>query len=314
MLTGLNGNNQLFGGDGNDTLDGRDGNDFLNGGVGNDTITGGLGNDTLIGGGGTDVLIGGAGDDEYLYTGTETLTEVANGGMDKVMVFAGNTNATTFTLAENFEIAALGNSSNVGYGVNVFTNVNTLIGNGANNLLLGNIDDNVISGGAGNDTLAGFGGDDLLTGGLGADLFVLNLNPSSFNNQVGGFGGQINDFNRTGANEGDRLLLNFKTTDGTGYAYSFNGGTSFGNTAQDAPRATLTYDASTGLLEMQFQQSNGNGGWTFNADNTPDISYLITGANDTTAAQLSANSFLVDPTINTTHPMQSNGGYWGQQA
>jgi hypothetical protein len=98
------------------------------------------------------------------------------------------------------------------------------------------------------------------------------------------------------------------------YAYSFNGGTSFGNAAQDAPRATLTYDASTGLLEMQFQQSDGNGGWAFSsADNTPDISYLITGATDSAAAQLSANSFLVDNSITTGHPMQGNS-LWGSQA
>ena len=131
---------------------------------------------------------------------------------------------------------------------------------------------------------------------------------------MSGFGGQITDFNRTGANEGDRLLLNFKTSTGQDYAYSFNGGASFGNTAQDAPRATLTYDASTGLLEMQFQQSDGNNGWAFSStDSTPDISYLITGASDTTAAVLSANSFLVDTSINTSHPMQGNN-FWGSQA
>jgi Ca2+-binding RTX toxin-like protein len=321
LLNGLYGNDTLYGGDGLDKLDGGAGDDLLNGGAGNDTVTGGAGIDTLIGGGGTDVLIGGAGDDEYLYTGTETLTEVAGGGIDKVFVFAGNT-PNTFTLADNFEWAALGNSGGVGGAgsdINVFTNVATLIGNSANNLLLGNTDDNVINGGAGNDTLSGYGGDDLLIGGLGTDLFVLNLSPNQDqqSDRVSGFGGQITDFNRTGVNEGDKLLLNFRAMNGSSsvdYAYSFNGGTSFGNTAQDAPRATLTYDASTGLLEMQFQQSDGNGGWAFSsADSTPDISYLITGASDSAAAVLNANSFLVDTSIDTTHPMQRDN-YWGQQA
>jgi trimeric autotransporter adhesin len=318
LLNGLFGNDTLFGGDGLDRLDGGDGDDLLNGGAGNDTVTGGAGIDTLIGGGGTDVLIGGAGDDEYLYTGSETLTELANGGIDKVLVFAGNT-PNTFTLADNFEWAALGNSGSVGDDINVFTNVTTLVGNSANNLLLGNIDDNVMNGGAGNDTLSGYGGDDLLIGGLGTDLFVLNLSPNQDqqSDRVSGFGGQITDFNRSGANEGDKLLLNFKAMNGSSsvdYAYSFNGGTSFGNTAQDAPRATLTYDASTGLLEMQFQQSDGNGGWAFSsADSTPDISYLITGTSDSAAAVLNANSFLVDTSIDTTHPMQRDN-YWGQQA
>jgi len=318
LLNGLYGSDTLFGGDGLDKLDGGDGDDLLNGGAGNDTVTGGAGIDTLIGGGGTDVLIGGAGDDEYLYTGTETLTEVAGGGIDKVFVFAGNA-ATTFTLADHFEYAALGNSGGVGDDINVFTNVTTLVGNSANNFLLGNTDDNVMNGGAGNDTLAGYGGDDLLIGGLGTDLFTLNLspNPTTQYERVSGFGGQITDFNRTGANEGDKLLLNFKAMNGSSsvdYAYSFNGGTSFGNAAQDAPRATLTYDASTGLLEMQFQQSDGNGGWAFSsADSTPDISYLITGASDSAAAVLNANSFLVDTSITTGHPMQGNS-LWGQQA
>jgi Ca2+-binding RTX toxin-like protein len=318
LLNGLYGNDTLYGGDGLDKLDGGAGDDLLNGGAGNDTVTGGAGIDTLIGGGGTDVLIGGAGDDEYLYTGTETLTEVAGGGIDKVFVFAGNT-PNTFTLADNFEWAALGNSGGVGGAgsdINVFTNVATLIGNSANNLLLGNTDDNVINGGAGNDTLSGYGGDDLLIGGLGTDLFVLNLSPNQDqqSDRVSGFGGQITDFNRTGASEGDKLLLNFKAMNGSSsvdYAYSFNGGTSFGNAAQDAPRATLTYDASTGLLEMQFQQSDGNGGWAFSsADSTPDISYLITGTSDSAAAVLNANSFLVDTNIDTTHPMQRDN-YWG---
>jgi hypothetical protein len=65
---------------------------------------------------------------------------------------------------------------------------------------------------------------------------------------------------------------------------------------------------------MQFQQSDGNGGWAFSsADNTPDISYLITGTSDSAAAVLNANSFLVDTSIDTTHPMQRDN-YWGQQA
>jgi Ca2+-binding RTX toxin-like protein len=312
LLTGLAGNDTLFGGDGLDRLDGGAGNDLLNGGAGNDTVTGGLGNDTLLGGGGTDVLIGGAGDDEYLYTGSETLTELANHGIDKVIVKAGNTNPTTFTLAEHFEYAALGNSTEYS-GINVFNNVSVLIGNGANNLLLGNVDSNTISGGLGNDTLAGYGGDDLLTGGAGADLFVLNLSPSEYqqSDQVSGFGGQIADFNRTG-NEGDRLLLNFKANGWADYAYSFNDGADFGNTAAGAPRAILNYDAGTGLLEIQLQQSVGNG-WAFNSsDNTPDITYLITGASDTAAAALSQASFMVDPSNSMGHPMMGDP-FWGRQ-
>jgi Ca2+-binding RTX toxin-like protein len=316
LLTGLWGNDTLFGGADTDTLDGGTGNDLLDGGLGNDMVMGGAGNDTLIGGGGTDVLIGGAGDDEYLYTGSETLTELANGGIDKVMVAAGNTNPTTFTLADHFEYAALANDASSGSGINVFSNVSVLIGNSANNVLLGNIDSNTISGGAGNDELAGFGGDDLLTGGAGADLFALSMSPFGGSQFEAGFGGQITDFNRTGANEGDKLLLKFRADTGSSYhdyAYSFNGGADFGNTAAGAPRAILSYDAGTGLLEIQLQQSVGNG-WAFNSnDNTPDITYLVTGASDTAAAALSQASFMVDPGNTMGHPMMGDP-FWGRSS
>jgi Ca2+-binding RTX toxin-like protein len=235
------------------------------------------------------------------------------GGLDKVLVFAGNTNASTFTLADGLEYAALANSTNPGYGINVFNNVTSLIGNSANNVLMGNIDSNTINGGSGIDTLAGFGGDDLLIGGGGADVFSLNLDPNHFNNQVLGFGGQISDFNRTGANEGDRLLLNFKDeTTGTAYAYSFNGGADFGNTANGAPHAYISYDSTTGLLGIELEHRVGNQ-WVLNStDNTPDISFLVTGANDTTGAALSQASFLVNPDMDLTHPMQGDG-FWGRQ-
>jgi Ca2+-binding RTX toxin-like protein len=227
------------------------------------------------------------------------------------MVLAGNTNATTFTLADNFEWAALGSTTIAGDFANLFNNVTSLFGNGVDNRLLGNRDDNVINGGAGNDTLAGYGGDDLLTGGLGADKFYLNLNldPSAATGPVAGFGGQITDFNRTG-NEGDKLVLNFKTSTGLDYAYSFNG-TDINNVV-GAPRAALTYDQTTGLLEIQFQQSSGSG-WAFAADQTPDISYLITGATDSLAPILSASSSFEVVSTGMNHPMHNNG-LWGQQA
>jgi Ca2+-binding RTX toxin-like protein len=229
------------------------------------------------------------------------------------MVAAGNTNATTFTLAEHFEYAALANDASPGAGMNVFNNVSVLIGNSANNLLLGNVDSNTIMGGLGNDTLAGFGGDDLLTGGAGADLFALSISAFGGGQFEAGFGGQITDFNLTGASEGDRLLLNFKANTGPNmsqdYAYSFNGGADFGNTVEGAPRAILSYDAGTGLLEIQLQQSVDNG-WAFNSmDNTPDITYLVTGASDTAAAALSEASFIVDSSNSMGHPMVGDA-FW----
>jgi hypothetical protein len=65
------------------------------------------------------------------------------------------------------------------------------------------------------------------------------------------------------------------------------------------------YDSTTGLLEISFQP-DGSGSFS------PDISYLITG-NGTDPVVLDTDSFLVDNTIITGHPMQGNG-FWGQQA
>jgi hypothetical protein len=66
------------------------------------------------------------------------------------------------------------------------------------------------------------------------------------------------------------------------------------------------YDSTTGLLEISFQQPDGSGSFS------PDISYLIMGANGTDPAVLNADSFLVDNSTTTSHPMQGEG-FWQQQ-
>ncbi len=58
-ITGLGGDDHLYGGAGNDTLTGNKGNDYLEGNADNDKLIGGKGNDTLV---------GGKGNDTYLYT------------------------------------------------------------------------------------------------------------------------------------------------------------------------------------------------------------------------------------------------------
>jgi len=49
VVSGDNGNVDLFGGPGDDTVQGGDGNDSLVGNFGNDTLLGGEGDDTLFG-------------------------------------------------------------------------------------------------------------------------------------------------------------------------------------------------------------------------------------------------------------------------
>ena len=312
-LVGSYGNDTLLAGDGNDWLNGGDGNDVLNGGQGNDYIAGGAGNDVLIGGGGYDYLAGGTGNDEYLYTGTENIVENYNEGIDKVLVTANG-----YYLGSNIEIAALANTP--GAAPNMISLPAYLYGNELDNVLMGNTGDNLLVGNGGNDTIAGFGGDDTIYGGYGNDLFALTLDPthSIDPSTLNGFGGTIEDFNRYGEN--DQFLLNFVTggTGNTPYHYSLNVGygSSFinGSTQHDATaEAAITYDPSSGLLEVAFQHyDNIAHTWSFDPSGNTNLSYLVNGANDyTPATSISAASFTIDPSMDLTHPMQSNTSYFG---
>ena len=66
-LMGAGGDDILDGGEGNDSLSGGEGNDRLLGGEGNDSLSGEKGDDTLIGGAGNDILVGGNGIDTYIF-------------------------------------------------------------------------------------------------------------------------------------------------------------------------------------------------------------------------------------------------------
>lgn len=66
LLVSYSGDDVLTGGNGNDELYADSGNDVLTGGEGNDRLHGGSGNDVLDGGGGTDRLSGGLGDDIFV--------------------------------------------------------------------------------------------------------------------------------------------------------------------------------------------------------------------------------------------------------
>ncbi|WP_304609452.1 calcium-binding protein, partial [Polynucleobacter sp. MWH-HuK1] len=322
-LIGAYGADTLLGGDGDDYMNGAQNNDVLNGGTGNDQIYGDQGNDILIGGGGTDKLFGGLGDDEYLFTGTETINELVNQGIDKVLV-----TTTGYALSANVEYAALANMP--GATPNLMSLPSFLTGNELNNVLLGNTGDNTLSGGAGNDTIAGYGGDDTITGGLGNDLFALTLDPthSIDPSDLNSFGGTITDFNRAGEN--DRFLLNFLAGgDGgingnLGFHYQLNVGygASFINgstvSSNQVPEAMITYDPGSGLLQIAFQhyqegEGQNPGFWTYAGDNgNTNLSFIVNGANDATpAVNINAASFLIDTDLDLTHPMQSDTAYWG---
>jgi len=75
-LDGNLGANQIWGGDGDDRIQGGLGSDDLYGEAGNDSLLGGLGDDRLTGGTGADRLEGGLGNDLFVFTATDTATDI----------------------------------------------------------------------------------------------------------------------------------------------------------------------------------------------------------------------------------------------
>ncbi|MBV1719595.1 MAG: hypothetical protein KMY51_06265, partial [Desulfomicrobium sp.] len=78
-ISGLDGDDTIYGGGLYDTIYGGAGNDSIDGGTHEDSIFGGAGNDTLHGGDGIDTIWGGDGDD-YLYGGSSNDQDALIGG------------------------------------------------------------------------------------------------------------------------------------------------------------------------------------------------------------------------------------------
>ncbi len=184
----------MFGGDGDDRLDAWHNSNFLSGGAGHDTILGGSGDDMMNGGTGNDqldgrgqgadTLRGGAGNDSLSVTGGDDLIEAGSGNDSAVFGSSGN-------------IAYLGegNDSLVSWEETVFQTVdgtNIVYGGGGSDTVLAHgTEDSIINGGGGNDDLTLIGTGEVF-GKEGSDT----LNGSTV------FGGEGNDYVRTGAAEG----------------------------------------------------------------------------------------------------------------
>ncbi len=112
----------------------------------------------LVGNSSNNVLSGGAGNDTYVIDTSDTVIEIAGGGIDTIR--------SAFTLGalaanvENLQLTGSGNLNGVG---------NTLA-----NALTGNSGNNSLTGGDGNDTLDGATGTDTLDGGTGNDTYVVD--------------------------------------------------------------------------------------------------------------------------------------------
>ena len=252
VISGNDGNDQLYGGNfadqlnggnGDDYVEGRDGDDFLTGDAGNDTIyagggidnvDGGIGDDLIRGGAGDDIIVGGDGDDNI---SGETGNDTIDGGAGRDFITyaftdAGVTSGITLD-ASNFASAATFTMGDGRGGTDTLSNVEYLgvLGSQFDDVITGSQfatstsvnPANILSGGAGNDTLTGGGNWDQLDGGTGND--VLNgggggdsLTGGAGNDQLNG--GDGNDFLNPGSGldavDGgaglDTLLIDYSAT------------------------------------------------------------------------------------------------------
>jgi large repetitive protein len=203
-LTGTARNDTITGGNGIDTLIGGGGNDGLAGDAGNDSIVGGTGNDTMTGGAGVDRFV--------VDAGTDSITDLATGGNDLLIVSAGAiANATlsgAWTASANVSNAGQGNLTSAGFNVSLAA-VNgpatglwsiTNAGNAAAVVFTGSAQRDRLTGGLGADSLLGNNGDDTLTGGEESDTLIGGGGVDSL---VGGAGDDV----MTGGLEVDRFLV-----------------------------------------------------------------------------------------------------------
>ena len=151
------GNDKLKGGDVNDEISGLSGDDTLYGMGGDDILDGGDDNDLLVGGPGADTLKGGGGDDVISYSDSP----------DGVTIHLGDGTARGGD-AEGDTIVDRGNADRVEHVRGSMYN-DMLTGNSRDNSLWGLDGDDDLDGGRRGDSLYGGAGDDDLDGGDGDD-------------------------------------------------------------------------------------------------------------------------------------------------
>jgi Ca2+-binding RTX toxin-like protein len=260
--TVLNGAISIRSGRSNDTVTGSDFTDEIRGGRDNDSLMGGPGNDTIEGAAGNDIEIGGAGADRYTFPddnngyGTDTLQETDAGGGD-LLDFSGRAAAITVDLGllanpgvfagETINLNAIDRFENVYTSNSATAYVDTVNGNGLNNLIQGNAGNDVINGLGGNDTLIGGGGDDQLDGGAGND----SLDGSAGNDAILGGG---DDDSISGGSFTDPISNGLLTSPATGQVLNEASGLVVGRAN---PGILWTIDDSAGNTELYANNLTG---------------------------------------------------------
>ncbi|MEM1162564.1 MAG: calcium-binding protein, partial [Pseudomonadota bacterium] len=179
------------------SLSGLAGDDILYGGSGNDLVYGGIGNDTLIGKAGDDAFYGGTGNDFYEGgAGRDRFEEAVYGGVDTIS-YASATSGVSFGRSFN----GVGGDANGDFFVGDFE---VLIGSSHNDVLYakqpqsGPLQGFVIYGGGGDDKLIGQGSvSDTVTGAsygdVGNDVFLIGFT-GEIDDIYGGIGHDTADF------------------------------------------------------------------------------------------------------------------------
>ncbi len=224
-----------------------------------DTITGDSNNNTINGGAGGDTLTGGSGIDTFnVDFGTDSITDVGNGGADKVVVAAGATTNGTVTVswtADNNTVnAGTANftSGSSGIGISV------ALAGGANGYsLTGNTGSEILIGSAQADTLTGLGGNDTMTGGSGADTFRYTGDQSSCLAQTGNVATGVIDILTDFATGVDKIDL------GNSGVYGGFAGTGQGNSDYTSAynHATVRFTAQPGNIYLVEAYGSGSS-WT----------------------------------------------------
>lgn len=172
-----NGIEDVVGSDNADSITGNARGNTLRGGAAGDTLTGGAGDDTLVGGAGADSMLG--------ETGIDTAD------------YSDRTAALTITINDTANDGASGEYDNVK------TDIENIVGGGANDTITGSTGNNIIDGGLGADSIDGGSGSDTIDytsgratgvsitlGGLNSDSDVLtsieNATGSPFDDTIVG--------------------------------------------------------------------------------------------------------------------------------
>ncbi len=186
-LSGLGGNDQVFGGDGNDSLIGASGDELLDGGDGNDIIDGAGGSDSILGGDGEDVITGGAGADTInAGQGRDTVdggedADSVQGGAGHDSILGGDGDDTLLGGSDHDSIlGGVGDDS-----LNGQDGRDSLSGEVGDDTLTGGNSNDVLDGGDGNDFINGNGGNDNIIGGIGDDRALGGSGRDSLNGQSG---------------------------------------------------------------------------------------------------------------------------------